>query len=241
MDVPFKIFPNSGYKNSQFQILLDEGSSISELDIEFENKSIKVISEFPNNIITLTELKKAGNYNVKAKFNGELYQQSFEIYDSIRLGSSELKKCYTYDDIEYDFFLMLDRLLIYDNFNKSIFTENVFPSDIIKIDKYHLLFITKYFKNGDELSTYAIYSLKNFQIVFELDNDYKQILLNEEDGILWINNESNNIIEGYNLKKLNTKEFVITNVNYENIYYHKLGYVIFIETQNELIIYYTKI
>jgi hypothetical protein len=240
MDVPFKIFPNSGYKNSQFQILMDKSASISELEIEFENKTTKIISQFSNNIITLTELKKAGNYFVKAKLNGGFYQQSFEIHDSIRLGSSELKKCFTYDDIEYDFYLMLDRLLIYDKLNNNIFTENIFPSDIIKIDKDHLLFITKYFKNGDERSTYAIYSLKNFQIVFELDNDYKQILISEEDGILWINNEDDNIIEGYNLRKLNTNDFVITKVNYKNIYYHKLGYAIFIETQNDLVIYYTK-
>ncbi len=235
MNIPFKIFPNSGYKNTQFQILLNN-NGIDKIEIEFEGRILKQINETTNRIIVLTELKKAGNYIVNCYYDGKVYKQTIEVLDSIRLGSGELKQSYTFDEVDYDFYLMKDRLLIYHKETKELFTENIFPSEIYKIDNSNLLFITKYIKNEEECATYAIYSLNTFQVEFELNKDHRQIVFNEDDCLLWINDVEERLVIGYDLRNFNKGSFQAIKYNYENFHYYTKGYCLFIETKNNLII-----
>ncbi len=235
MNIPFKIFPTTGFKNSQFQILINN-NSIEKIEIEYNGKIIKQIKDISDNNFVLTELKNAGKYIAKCYHEGKVYEQIFEIFDSIRLGSGELKQCYTFDEIEYDFYLMKDRLLIYHKEAEKLFTENYFPSEIHKIDKNYLLFITKYIKNGEDCAAYAIYSLASFEIEFELNKDYTQILFNEDDCLLWIKDVEERMVIGYDLRNFNNNLFQTIKYNYEKVYYHAKGYCLFIETKKNLII-----
>jgi glutaredoxin-related protein len=87
MKRPFNIFPNIGYRNSQFQIV----SSVDNLRIDIYNKdkvvkSIETNSKYPT---LLTSLNSAGKLIAKCRFNNDVFLQEIEIKEAFRLGSSE--------------------------------------------------------------------------------------------------------------------------------------------------------
>jgi hypothetical protein len=87
---------------------------------------------------------------------------------------------------------MKDRLVIYDEETKKISYENgISPSEIFKIDDSNLFFITKFKNDAIEVRNYALYSLNNFSIKWELKLGYKQLSLNKELGILWVDDYKN--------------------------------------------------
>ena len=191
INVPFKIFPTNGYINSQIQIVCFD-KNCEQLTIEKDGIIEKTINIEENKFITLTELKVPGIYRAKCSLNGKIFSQNFEIKNSIRFGNSELKSSFAFEGIPYSFFLMKDRLFIYDeanNNNEELFLENhISPTDIKKIDNNYLLFITNIKNINDEIVLYAIYSIKELKIVWELRESHKAISLFMEEKLLWVYN-----------------------------------------------------
>ncbi|RZK25333.1 MAG: hypothetical protein EOO43_05780, partial [Flavobacterium sp.] len=130
MDRPFKIFPSIGYKNSQFQII----SKVDNLELIFilNDKIEKVVianSDFPT---ILNKIDTPGSYQITCVFEGEAYEQILEVKDAIRLGTSEFKSAFVFDDCDFSVLLMNDRMLIYDEINNTVLTENyISPTNII--------------------------------------------------------------------------------------------------------------
>jgi len=198
MNKPFQIFPNIGYRNSQFQIV----SSVENLIIDIYNQEKLLISIETNldNPTLLTNIKSTGKLTAKCKHNGEIFQQEIEIKEAIRLGSSEFKKAYVFDDSEYSFFLMKDRLLLYDEQRKQLLTENHFsPSEIFKINKNNYLFVTKVGGSANGIINLGIYNTGTFTIVSELLNAYREIKIIPETNKAWLYNIQNNSIHCFEL------------------------------------------
>ena len=201
-EIPFKIFPSSGHINSQFQLIRFDDNCI-EVIIEREGTIAKTIDLTETNHVTLTEFSAAGIYEAKCTLNGKTYTQPFEIKNSIRFGTSELKSVFTFDEIPYSFFLMKDRMLIFDENNKYLLPENnISPSDLRKIDSQNILFKTRLKNKKDEIVNYAIFSLTEFRIIWELKNDYKEILLLPDEKLLWVHNFNQNKIICYSFNDL---------------------------------------
>jgi hypothetical protein len=181
----FSIFPKIGYKNSQFQIF----SKVDNLkvDILHQNIVLKTVitnSKYPT---LVTNVESIGKLVARCKFNGEEHEQAFEIIDAYRLGSSEFKKAFVFDDTDYSFFLMKDRLLLYDEEMKVLLTENHYsPSEIYKINNSNFLFVTKLGSETDGLVNLGVYSIDSFSLVAELLNDYREIVILPELNRIWL-------------------------------------------------------
>lgn len=198
MKRPFKIFPSIGYRNSQFQII----SSVDNLkvDIYAQNKIIKSIqanSQYPTILTTLSE---TGKLTAKCNFNNNVFEQELEVKEAFRLGSSEFKKSFVFDNTEYSFFLMKDRLLLYDEKMKTLLTENHYsPTEIHKINDTTFLFITKIGTSENEIINLGIYNTETFSLVGELLNNYREIKLLAENNKVWLYNMKSKTIHCFEL------------------------------------------
>ncbi len=222
IEVPFKIFPYSGYLNSQFQLIRFD-NNCKVVTIYKEGSVIKTIDLSLSNYTILTEFQDPGIYEAKCNIDGKNYTQSIEIKNSIRLGSSELKSVFTFDEIPYSFFLMKDRMLIYDEANGRLLTENnISPTEMIKIDLKHILFRTELKSSAGIIENFALYSLAEFRIIWELKNNYKEILFLGDENLLWVHNFIENRIICYSLKEVtNNAPKEIQNIEIGN-YFKKL-------------------
>jgi len=194
MSKPFKIFPSIGYKNTQFQIV----SKIDNLKIIFNKndkteKTIVVNSDSPT---LLTKLNKTGIYIVKCNHDGKEYNQQLEIRDALRLGDSEFKTAYVFEDIDLSIYLMKDRILIYNETTKLLLTENhLSPGEIQLVNKDNLLFITKIGQKANGITNFGLYNLNEYEIIGELINKYKEIKILRNNNRLWVKELiSNNIV-----------------------------------------------
>jgi hypothetical protein len=206
MKRPFNIFPSIGYRNSQFQIV----STIDNLKIDIydQNKLLKSIvtnSQYPT---LITSLKSTGKLIAKCKSNNELFQQEIEIKDAFRLGSSVFKKAFIFDDTDYSFFLMKDRLLLFDEKKKILLTENHYsPTIVNKINKSDYLFITKVGSSTNGIINLGIYNTKTFSIVGELLNDYQEIKILPDTNKAWLFNRTSNSIHCFELIQASDRYF----------------------------------
>ena len=206
MKKPFRIFPNIGYRNSQFQIV----STLDNLIIDIYNqdkviKSIETNSKYPT---LLTNLKTTGKLLAKCRFNNEVFQQEIEIREAFRLGSSEFKKAFVFDDTEYSFFLMKDRLLLYDEKKKILLTENHYsPTEIHKINNTNYLFVTKVGSSTSGIINLGVYNTESFSIVGELLNDYREIKILPESNKVWLYNINSNTIHCFELAQDTNRYF----------------------------------
>lgn len=198
MKRPFNIFPRVGYRNSQFQIV----SILDNVNIKIYTedklvKSIKASSQYPT---IISKLDKPGMYIAKCLCLNEVYEQQFEIKEAYRLGSSKFKKAFVFDNTDYSFFLMKDRLLLYDEKNKLLLTENHYsPSTIYKINKVNFLFVTKIGSSTLGIVNLGIYNIETFSITGELLNDYKEIKILPKSNKVWLLNKSLNTIHCYEI------------------------------------------
>lgn len=203
MKVPFNIFPKIGYKNSQFQIV----ASVENLRIDIYDHKKMIASVFTNDNYgtLLTGINSIGKLVAKCSFNNELFEQEFEIKNALRLGSSEFKEAFVFDDNEYSFFLMKDRLLLYDEKKKILLTENHYsPTEIHKINKSNYLFVTKIGCSTSGIINLGIYNIDTFSIVSELLNDYREIKIQPDKNKIWLYNiELNSIICFKLVEKIN--------------------------------------
>ena len=189
MRVPFKIFPSIGYKNSQFQAV----ASMSEITIQIAFPDGQEVTVRPtvDQTLTLTKLTKPGTYRAYATINDQFHEQHFQVLDGIRIGSSELKQVYVFDQVPYAFFVMRDRMHIQHELTEGVWEENFSPSAIVQLDANFLLFKTELGtepKTGLKLTNVGIYSLDSFSIVAELLDHYAWIWLDNPRKRIWLYN-----------------------------------------------------
>lgn len=231
----FNIFPKIGYKNSQFQIV----SSINNLkvDLYFENEIVKSIftnSQYP---IIIDSLNVTGNVTAKCQNNDQFFQQEIEIKSAIRLGSSEFKKAFVFDNSDYSFFLMKDRLLLYNEKNKIMLIENNYsPSEIYKIDNSNFLFVTKVGNSTNGITNLGIYNIETFSLVGELINNYKEIKILPESNKVWLYNIKSKTIHCYDIVNQNNKYFSELKLfeNFNSFFIDDSGKGIFIINKEQL-------
>lgn len=225
MGRPFNIFPKIGYKNSQFQIV----STVDNLKIDIYDKdkiikSIEVNSKYPT---LITSLNSTGNLIAKCTFNNQSFEQDIEIREAYRLGSSEFKKAFVFEETDFSFFLMKDRLLLFDEKKKLLLTENHYsPTEIHKINKSNFLFITKVGSSTTGISNLGIYNTESFSVVGELINDFREIIILLESNKAWLYQISSKTIHCVELTQEN------------NLYFTELkkfdGFIdFFIDSQNQ--------
>jgi hypothetical protein len=191
--IPFRILPSSGYKNSQFQII----SSVDNLRINFilDGNIHKTIIANSSNPTVLLQLDIAGKYVAKSEFEGETYEQHIEVVDALRLGSSTLKKTFLFDEANISFFLMKDRLHMYDHLSGAILTENHFsPSDIVQMNKDNFLFITRISSLTSGIVNLGLYNIDSYSLKAELLNRYREIKIIPGRNIAWLHDKLENSI-----------------------------------------------
>ena len=206
MNIPFKIFPSIGYKNSQFQIVSSWDNLIVEICTQNEIvKTVKANSNYPT---ILTDLNTSGKFIAKCKFDNTEFQQEFEIMEAYRLGASEFKKAFLFDDTNYSFFLMKDRLLLYDEEKKIMLIENHYsPTEIHKINKTKYLFVTKVGNSVSGIVNLGIYCTESFSLVAELKNNYREIKIIPDTNKAWLFNIKSKTIHCFELANQNNKYF----------------------------------
>ncbi|MCX7744444.1 MAG: hypothetical protein N2167_07760 [Flavobacteriales bacterium] len=206
MKRPFNIFPSIGYRNSQFQIV----SSVDNLKIDIydQDKIVKSIEANSKNPTLLTSVNATGHLIAKCNFNNTVFQQELEIKEAFRLGSSEFKKAFVFDDTEYSFFLMKDRLLLYDEKKKILLTENHYsPTEIHKINETNFLFVTKVGNTASGIVNLGIYNTETFSLVGELLNDYREIKILADNNKAWLYNIKSKTIHCFELIHQTNKYF----------------------------------
>lgn len=206
MKRPFKIFPSVGYKNSQYQIV----AKVDNLTIDFYHediliKSVAVNSDYPT---VLNSLTPTGRITAKCDFNGEVFEQELEIKEVLRLGSSEFKKAFLFDYTNYSFFLMKDRLLLYDEKKKVLLTENHYsPTEILNLNKSKYLFVTKIGEKSEGIVNLGVYDTETFSMEGELLNSYQEIEIIPDMNKAWLLNKDTKTIHCFELTKFTSNSF----------------------------------
>jgi hypothetical protein len=150
--------------------------------------------------IILTDLNITGKLIAKCKIDDEEFIQEIEIRDAMRFGSSEFKRAFLFDDTDFSFFLMKDRLLLYDEKKQLLLTENHYsPTEIHQLNKVEFLFITRVGNSQDGIVNLGIYSTASFSLVGELLNQYAEIKIIPESNTAWLINLNENIIQCFQI------------------------------------------
>ncbi|MBA3284895.1 MAG: hypothetical protein H0U27_07530 [Nitrosopumilus sp.] len=236
-EAPFKIFPSRGHINTQFQLIrFDE--DCKKVIIQKDDTIIKTIEINETKYVIINEFTEAGIYQAKCILNGIAFIQTFEVKDSIRFGTSELKSAFTFEDLPYSFFLMKDRILIYDEHNKYLIHENnISPTELRKIGPQHLLFKTIFKHKKDKIIKYAIFSMIKFKIIWELKNEYKEILLLADEKLLWIHNFIEHRVVCFSFKELTSNgPTEILNLKIDNFFEEIDSYNLFIENDDSILL-----
>ena len=221
MDKPFKILPSEGYKNSQFQVL-SKNDSIN-IELYYEGKLEKTIPSSKDKISIIHKLDKAGTYTAKCDKNGEIYEQDIIVKDALRLGSSQFKKAFVFDDSPYSFFLMKDRLLIYDENKNVLLTENnLSPTEILQIDSTTYLFKTQRDSRHKRNVNLAVYSTNSFTILGELVDKHREIQISISTNKVWLYEKSSESIHCFEILN-NGGEVFKELITFENAKDYKLS------------------
>ena len=175
----FLVFPKRGFINTDFQII----SKIDDVNIKIEKGGILIHELYCRKGESLIfSLNEPGEYLVSSS-EGEKY--SLFVNSARRFGSSILKDTYVFDDLDYSFFVMEDRLKIYDEKKKQFYDANeISPSDIFRFSQTRIILRTE---SGDnDFVKYALYNLENIDIESEITSSYKDIYINIEKNIFWL-------------------------------------------------------
>ncbi|WP_145990491.1 hypothetical protein [Psychroflexus sp. MES1-P1E] len=214
MQRPFNIFPSFGYKNSQFQILATKDDI--KIKIFHKGDCVKEILTSQGSTVSIQRLDEPGIYTATCDYKGEIYEQEINVRDAFRLGSSEYKKAFVFDNSEYSFFLMKDRLQLYDEVKNILLTENHYsPTEIYQVDKSNFLFITELGTKSNGIVNLGIYNTNSYSIVGELTNDYQTIKILPKTNKAWLFKKSTQSIHCFKL--INNLGNVFTEIrNFEN-------------------------
>ena len=196
MNRPFNIFPSIGYKNSQFQILATVDNL--NIDIYYQDNIVKSIGVNSKHPALLTSINATGKLIARCTYNNKLFEQEIEVREAFRLGSSEFKKAFVFEDTDFSFFLMKDRLLLYDEKKNILLTENHYsPTSIYKINNTNFLFVTKVGNSANGRINLGIYNTETFSLVGELLNEYLEIKILPESNKAWLYNFKLKRIENF--------------------------------------------
>jgi hypothetical protein len=233
---PFAIFPKIGYRNSQFQVM----AKVDDLtiDIYSNGRCIKSITANTGSPITIMQLEGTGQFIAKCVIEGMVYEQDIEIRDAYRIGTSVFKKAFVFEDTKYSFFLMKDRLLLYDEEKKILLTENHYsPTEIHKIDKEHYLFITDIGTPTNGITNLGIYSTESFSTSGEILDKYQKIKLLPENNIVWVFDKSQERIKCLTLIGDDERYFVeiVGHDGFLRYYINESQQRIYIDYQNKVV------
>lgn len=150
MENYLKIYPRHGFLNTEYKVRSENEESFTIL---FNGQKMfeGVVKAGETKI--LPKLNVAGEYIVISNRSNE--RQKICVEDALRLGSSDLKRAYVFDDFPYIIFVMKDRIHFYDpSIETYVYTENYLsPNDIQYIADGKLLFSTKH-SDGTSLSIF---------------------------------------------------------------------------------------
>ena len=145
-----KIYPRHGFLNTEYKVRSEKEESFTIL---FNgHKTFEGVVKAGETKV-LPKLNVAGEYIVISNRTNE--RQKICVENALRLGSSDLKRAYVFDDFPYIIFVMKDRIHFYDpSIETYVYTENYLsPNDIQHIGDGKLLFSTKH-SDGTSLSIF---------------------------------------------------------------------------------------
>ena len=206
MITSFIIFPTKGFLNTDYKIK----SNVSTDIVVYHNGS--VYFEFImniNEIKTLPKFNSPGYYIVESKTDG--LRQTIHVEDAIRLGSSALKKVYSFDDVPYIIIVMKDRIHFYDPIIESyVYSENFLcPDEIISLGTNGtLLFVTEHEKGVSisifDTESFSLSENYEYKKIFAYSNDYKLLyLLNIKNELCLVDTTSFSEIASYKYEEDN--------------------------------------
>ena len=191
----FDVFPKKGFLNTQFQIITFEE------DLEFQLMyNYKVIDSFhveKQSSVVLNNLAKAGEYILLLWFKNETgLSKTFEVEDAIRLGGSKLKASYVFDNIDYAFLVMFDRMYIYNIKTQSTIEINYLTPDNIRCSNNGTVLLSSSYKND---FIYSILSLNSFSVNdLELE-DKEELFFDKTENKLYLYDKNLSKFEIYAL------------------------------------------
>ena len=150
MENCLKIYPRHGFLNTEYKVRSEKQESFTIL---FNGQKIFEGVVKAGETKVLPKLNVAGEYFVISNRTNE--RQKICVENALRLGSSDLKRAYVFDDFPYIIFVMKDRIHFYDpTIETYVYTENYLsPNDIQYIADGKLLFSTKH-SDGTSLSIF---------------------------------------------------------------------------------------
>lgn len=148
----FVAYPTKGFLNTDFNVRSKESIRFVVL---FNGNKLYEDSTAGGQTKKLPKFSKPGEYVISTIDGKE--RQSIVVEDALRLGNSELKKAYVFDDCPYVIFVMKDRIHFFDpSIESYVYTENFLtPNDIKLISTSKLLFMSQH-PSGMSLSTFDI-------------------------------------------------------------------------------------
>lgn len=150
MENYLKIYPRRGFLNTEFKVRSVKEDSFTIL---FNGQKMFEGVVKAGETKVLPKLNVAGEYIVISNRSNE--RQKICVENALRLGSSDLKHAYVFDDFPYIIFVMKDRIHFYDpTIETYVYTENYLsPNDIQYITNGKLLFSTNH-SDGTSLSIF---------------------------------------------------------------------------------------
>ena len=150
MENCLKIYPRHGFLNTEYKVRSEKEESFTIL---FNGQKMFEGVVKAGETKVLPKLNVAGEYIVISNISNE--RQKICVENALRLGSSDLKLAYVFDDFPYIIFVMKDRIHFYDPAIETyVYTENYLsPNDIQYIADGKLLFSTKH-SDGTSLSIF---------------------------------------------------------------------------------------
>lgn len=150
MENCLKVYPKHGFLNTEYKVRSEKEESFTIL---FNGQKMFEGVVKAGETKVLPKLNVAGEYIVISNRPNE--RQKICVENALRLGSSDLKRAYVFDDFPYIIFVMKDRIHFYDpSIETYVYTENYLsPNDIQYIADGKLLFSTKH-SDGTSLSIF---------------------------------------------------------------------------------------
>lgn len=149
------VYPKRGFLNTEFKLRSNEKDNFT---IVYQGKTVSNGIIMPGETVILPKFSLSGQYSIISTRTQE--RQEISVEDALRLGSSELKKSYIFDNFPYLIFVMKDRIHIYDPIiGTYVYSENYLsPNDIRAINESELLFVTEH-ESGTTISVFDIEKL----------------------------------------------------------------------------------
>jgi WD40 repeat protein len=185
MKPPFKVFPSIGYLDSRYQIVTEQPEL--EVTVAYEGHPDRHFKLREEDAALFISLQGAGEHTFRCKTANSTHTQEVTVRNGYRLGSSELKRAYTFDGIPYSFLVMRDRLIILDEKKQRHYVENhISPTHIYKLDDQLLLFRTDVGSVEAGLTNFALFSIESLSVIDELLDRYTSVQVQLSKRRIWL-------------------------------------------------------